>query len=500
MLLDASRVMPEAVMKGVAADWFDDAAGAAVWEALLALHGRKSAIDMLLVVNELRQMKRLDAVGGAARIEKYVDGTPTAANAAFYLDTFAQEMMTRGVERVFRDARDDVRTDPAMAIGQIMRELRELMDRGCGTLEVAKRPLMERKLEQWTEVARQRFELHNPTFCMGVPLPWGCLNSVFSGLRPGLHVVGARTSVGKTVYATNVSQYWCETGVPHAFVSLDMPGPELLTRYISQQARVSLRKLEWGARKDELAAAREQVDVVDRNAMRLTEIRHVERLEGWLNMAVERWGIRAVIVDYVQLVRMKGDRRMRAFERVCEVVQILKDVANNMRLPFILLAQLSREVDKAERENVYAEPRLSDLGDSSELEKAAASVTLMYRDQIVEQGWQTQKPTYLAYGDETLARHLRAMWLKVEKNQQGLAGVRRPFVMYPHQFILRPGCYECREPLVEQVEDPFTGKKRKVVNWTPAFRMIRDDWRVLEEDEKIGQMGGLGKREYQEGE
>ena len=193
---------------------------------------------------------------------------------------------------------------------------------------------------------------------------------------------------------------------------------------------------------------------------------------------------------------------MRGFERVCEVVQMLKQLANEMRLPFLLLAQLSREIDNAQRENVYAEPRLSDLGDSSEIEKAAASVTLMYRDQIVEEVWRrSSPPVHLAYGDEHLARNLRALWLKIEKNQQGLAGVRRPFLMYPHQFILRPGCYECREPVKDVIADPHNPSREKtVMNWGPAFRKVRDDWRILPEDQELEALGGLGEREYKEGE
>lgn len=497
-LMDAPRMMPLVVSRGVGEEWFESPAEIAVWEALLELWTRKSNVDAVLVLAELRRTGKLELSGGAAFVETVMDQTPTAANGEYYLDVLRGTMLARVMEQHWRKAREGAVEDVGHALDTLIADLRELQERGTGRLEVEKRPMLEMKLESWREAARQRFVLHNKAYCVGVPLPWGCLNSVFNGLRPGLHFVGARTSVGKTVFAMNVSQFWCERNIPHAFVSLDMPDAELLVRYVSAQSRVSLRKLEWGANHEELAKAEAEIGVVENACMHMTHETHVERIRGWVNMAVHRWGIKAVVLDYIQLVRMKGDRRMRAFERVCEVVQMFKALANETGLPFVMLAQLSREVDKAERENVYAEPRLSDLGDSSEIEKSAASVTLMYRDQVVEEKWREEAPLHLGYGDPNLSRHLRAIWLKIEKNQQGLGGVRRPFIMYPNQFILRPGSYECRQGVIESMEDPITHRKKSFVNWWPAFAKVRDDWRVLPEDEALASCGGLGKREYSE--
>lgn len=499
-LLDGDRMIPLAVTRGVTAAWFEAPAEVALWEAMEGMWRKQTSIDMILVKEEVRRKNPDVGKTIGNEIEVIVEGTPTAAHGEYYVDVLRVQMVQRGMTGIWTTAREAMKEDPTLALDQMIQELRALQEHGLGRLEVNKRELLEKKIADWREVARQRFVVGNSRYCVGTPLPWACMNSVFNGLRPGLHVLGARTSVGKTVFALNCSQFWCEMGIPHAFVTLDMPDVELLTRYVSSQARVSLRKLEWGANHEELEKAEAQIGVIDQACMHMTHEPQIERLRGWLNMAVNRWGIRAVVIDYIQLVRMKGDRRMRAFERVCEAVQMLKEMANSMGLPFLLLAQLSRETDKAERENVYAEPRLSDLGDSSEIEKAAASVTLMYRDQIVEQGWYDQPPICLAYGDEKLAQHLRAIWLKVEKNQQGLGGVKRPFIMYPHQFILRPGCYECRKGIVEEMTDPLTKKVRKVLNMAPAFARVRDDWRRLDEDETLRGLGGLGEREYKEGE
>lgn len=497
-ILDAPRMMPVAISRGVSEQWFDSGPELAVWAALGVLWGKRSSIDGLLVFEELKRAGTVDDVGGMPFLETLIDGTPTAAHGEYYIDVLREQMLTRGIDVVYRKSRETAREDPHLALDELIVALRKLQETGAGSLEVDKRRLMEDKMASWREAAHQRFVLGNKAYCIGVPLPWGCLNSVFNGLRPGLHILGARTSVGKTAMAGNISQFWCERGIPHASITLDMPDVELLSRCLSSQSRVSLRKLEWGGNHEELDKAEAEIDVVANSCMHMTHERMIERQRGWLNMMVQRYGIKAVIVDYLQLVRLKGDRKMRMFERVCETTQIYKDMANELGLPFLMLAQLSRETEKAERENVYAEPRLSDLGDSSEIEKAAASVTLMYRDKIVEEAWREDVPLQIGYGDGNLARHLRAVWLKIEKNQQGLSGVRRPFIMYPGQFIFRPGCYECRRGSVVSMEDPITKRKRQLVDWSPAFAKVRDDWRVLPEDEILRNCGGLGEREYSE--
>lgn len=494
ILMDANRVMPIALTMGITADWFGTPTEVATWEALDALWQAKSPIDPALAAEEMQRRKTLKGVGGRNVLEEMVDMTPTSTHAEYYMQLLRGEMLQSQMQSLWSQAREVMHEDPQHAVDTLADKLRELSERGMTNIEEDKRKLLGNKMELWTEVARQRFELNNPQFCLGVPLPWGCLNSVFNGLRPGLHIIGARPSVGKTMAALNISQFWCERMIPHAFVTLDMADDELLSRYVSAQAKISLRKLEWGARKNELEAARKQIDAIENSCMHMTHEGNVNRLAGWVRMAQRRWGIKALVIDYVQLCRTDGDRRMRMHERVCEATQTLKALMNELKMPCVLLAQLSRETEKAERDNIYAVPRLSDLGDSSELEKAAASVTMMYRDKLTEQYWRKNPPVGLAYGDIHLANNLRAVWFAVEKNQQGLAGVRRPFVMYPNYFILRPGAYETRQPIQETMEDPYSGKEKKVVTWRNAFACIRDDWRELSEDEELEAMGCLGER------
>jgi len=503
LMTDFNTAWPTALAAGLRAEWFPSAAERAVFSALARLAEQGGTVDVTLAYSAAVNEK--GAPQDYAWYEKSIDAAASMAHLESYVRRLRNEAVARQMRSLLAESAGDLRRDPADDVAaRLSAELLECAATGTGR-ETNKREVIGNKLALWREVAHQRYDLGNASFCIGVPLPWACLNSVFSGLRPGLHVLGARTSVGKTVFAVNCSQFWQERGIPHAFVSLDMNEGELLARFVASTARVSLRKLEWGASRAELEKAQEAADAIEAAPVFVSGEADVGRLGAWLRMMQVKRGIRAVVLDYVQLCRAATEgpsHPMRMFERVCESVQTLKRLANELGLPMLLLAQLSREVDRVARESVYSEPTLADLGDSSEIEKAASSVTLMYRDRVVEELWRRTPPIAIAYGQQSLARHLRAIWLLVAKNQQGLASVRRPFVMYPDYFILRPGCYELRDADAENVEmfDPAKNRNVKTRSFRPAFSKIRDDWRVLPEDSILEQMGALGDRQYHENE
>lgn len=501
LMADFATSWPTAAAAGLRANWFASKEERAVFAAMGRLAARGGEVDAVLIYDTARAEE--DAPRDFAWYERTMDAAVSVAHLSSYVSRLRDQAVARDMCALMSESREDLGRDPSDEVAaRLSASLLECAAQGTGR-EIDKRAAMDSKIALWQEVARQRYELGNASFCIGTPLPWACLNSVFCGLRPGLHVLGARTSVGKTVFAVNCSQYWMEQGIPHAFVSLDMGEGELLARFVAGVSRVSLRKLEWGASKAELEKAREAAAAVEAAPLFVSGEANVGRLGAWLRMMKVKKDIRAVVIDYVQLCHAAQEspaHPMRMFERVCESVQYLKRLANDLGLPMLLLAQLSREVDRAARESVYSEPTLADLGDSSEIEKAASSVTLMYRDRIVEQIWERSPPVGLAYGQQSLAKSLRAVWLKVEKNQQGLAGVRRPFVMYPAYFILRPGSYQNREPIQSEIFDAAKNKNVKVANWLPSFRQIRDDWRTLPEDETLKQFGALGDREYKENE
>ena len=95
---------------------------------------------------------------------------------------------------------------------------------------------------------------------------------------------------------------------------------------------------------------------------------------------VQRHAIKLVVVDYLQLLR-SGEKMRSRYEEVTALSGALKEIARELSIPMLVLAQLNRESERDDRK-----PRLSDLRDSGSIEQDADIVGLLHREDNEGQG------------------------------------------------------------------------------------------------------------------
>ena len=93
-----------------------------------------------------------------------------------------------------------------------------------------------------------------------------------------------------------------------------------------------------------------------------------------IRRAVRKWGVRLVLVDYLQKIHGSKAAEKRTYE-IAEVSGKLKAVAADTRVAVVALAQLNRENEKTQPRP----PRLTDLADSGQIERDADLVLLLDR-------------------------------------------------------------------------------------------------------------------------
>ena len=54
-----------------------------IFSAIMDLHSRNEAVDLVTVTEELRRLGKLDAIGGTAAITALSNAVPTAANVVY---------------------------------------------------------------------------------------------------------------------------------------------------------------------------------------------------------------------------------------------------------------------------------------------------------------------------------------------------------------------------------------------------------------------------------
>lgn len=203
------------------------------------------------------------------------------------------------------------------------------------------------------------------------------LDRLLGGWHAGdLIVIGARPAMGKTSMALGMARAAAAAGHAVGIVSGEQPVDQVADRMLSLASGVAATKFRGHIEETEWPAIGRAVSetaalplwIYDRSSPSVAEVVRVAR----------RWShnhkIEALFVDYLQRLGAPGERR---FEAIGAAVKSLKNLARDLNIPVIVLAQVSRQVESRNP----PEPRMGDLSDSSEIEKEADQILLLYRDE-----------------------------------------------------------------------------------------------------------------------
>lgn len=222
--------------------------------------------------------------------------------------------------------------------------------------------------------------LRNKGKLIGVPTGLRDLDNIFGGFKGGqLIILAARPSVGKSALAANiVVNAAAATGV--ALFTLEMSGRELATRMLCSQARVNLQNVRHG-----MMGKWEQSPLIRANTALATLPIQIDEtgsitlnaLRAKVRRMVSKEGVGFIVIDYLQLMRSPSKRAdLSRHLEVAEITGGLKELAKELNIPILALAQLNRDIEK--RKDI--KPLLSDLRESGSIEQDADIVMLMHRD------------------------------------------------------------------------------------------------------------------------
>jgi replicative DNA helicase len=221
-------------------------------------------------------------------------------------------------------------------------------------------------------------------------LSWGIptLDMVTDGIFPGLNVVAARPSFGKTMLENWISCHLLARGYSVARACIDMTQEDLADRALTLLSGETLSKLVNGfmmpSDEAKLRAAAEATGVWKEH---LINSRVAEEIVSRARAIKSADGLDLLTVDYIQQVHLADESHFMTDNMlISRTTAILKDFAVSTGTPVVLLSQLSRAVEKEDRE-----PQLSDLRDSGSIEQEAKTVCFIYPEPAVIRAWQTDR-------------------------------------------------------------------------------------------------------------
>ncbi len=376
--MDSATLVNKALEIVSARDFYKEA-HRRIFESMLDLYERGEAIDLITMTDALRRKNELDQVGGAAYLTSLVNMVPTAANVKIHSRIIREKALLRNLIQISTDL-----------VARGMEESEKVED----LLDQAEQHIFsisERKIRpsfvSIKEIVKDSFEIIEARYekkekVTGLATGFADLDDLTAGLHPGdLSVVAGRPSMGKTAFALCIAQHiGIEKRETVGIFSLEMSREQLVLRMLCCDAWVDGNKLRSGYLGHEdwprLTAAAGRLSeapiyIDDTPAISILEMRAKAR-----RLKAER-GLSLMIVDYLQLVRGRGDADTREQE-ISEISRSLKALAKELSIPVIAISQLSRAVES----RMDKRPMLSDLRESGAIEQDADVVIFLYRDEV----------------------------------------------------------------------------------------------------------------------
>lgn len=198
------------------------------------------------------------------------------------------------------------------------------------------------------------------------------LDGILKGMWGGnLIIIGARPGCGKSAYGLDIAESAARHGKKVLFYSLEMLGDELAERLICRRAMIPLdhiidRTMDSGEiqRYVEACASMSSLPVIYEDTPNVT----VQQIRAKARTITD---LSLIVIDYIGLLRASRRYDNRNLE-LGAISRELKNLASELRIPIIALAQLNRGRQDDE------EPQLNDLRDSGELEQNASKVIFLW--------------------------------------------------------------------------------------------------------------------------
>ena len=356
-----------------------------IFAAIADLAARSEPLDAVTLAEQLERNGQLEEGGGLAYLATLTRETPSAANIRSYADIVRERAQLRRLISVGGEITSNAFNTEGRSVSELIdeaeRRVFEIAEAGrkTGSGFVPIRDLLGDMIDKLDMLHQNQGQL------TGVSTGFTELDRMTAGLQAGdLIIVAGRPSMGKTSFALNIGENaaFGRKPVPVAVFSMEMSREQLFMRMISSLGRINQSNLRTGRFGDEeWAGINSAINMMktaplyidDTGALTPTEVRaRARRLK-------REHGLGLIIVDYLQLMQVPGNKENRATE-ISEISRSLKALAKELSVPVIALSQLNRSLEQ----RTDKKPVMSDLRESGAIEQDADIIMMIYREEVYD--------------------------------------------------------------------------------------------------------------------
>jgi replicative DNA helicase len=376
-----------------------------IYGAIEDLYDASHPVDLLTVVNRLREKGELELAGGVVYLSKLSSKIGSTANSEFHARIISQKFIQREIICLSSEMLTEAFSDSAdifELLNKVDKDLfkiySENIKKGVDDMRTAVAGAIAE-----IEVARQ-----NTSGISGVPTGFIDLDRITAGWqRSDMIVIAARPAMGKTAFTLSMAR---NIAVDYkkavAIFSLEMSSVQLVKRLMSSESRLNADKLRTGkleehemqqlhTRISKLVDAPIYID--DTAGISVYDFRaKCRRLKKEKNIEI-------IIIDYLQLMSAGPKSGNGSREQEISIIsRTIKEIAKELNVPIIALSQLSRSVETRGGNGV---PMLSDLRESGSIEQDADIVSFIYRPEKYHLDTNQNGESNLGVAEIIIAKH-----------------------------------------------------------------------------------------------
>ncbi len=340
-------------------------------------------VDLVTVGDELRQMKKIQDVGGIAYLAELEANLLGTANATEYIKRVkGRSILRKLIETCHKVITIAMKTDE---------EPEEQLDNAESLIFKIRQEQISQDFKILHEVIDDTIReieamIGHKGELTGVQTYFTKLDELTRGFqRQELIILAARPSMGKTALALNIAMDAAVRGnYPILIFSIEMSAKTLVKRLLVSWSQINSSNVNKGfVSQDDFDRLTEAAGVIsdsdifidDFGAISLLELRAKARRKA---DDISRTGgkLGLIIIDYLQLIRYTDRRVSNRQQEVANISMSLKALAKELDVPVLALSQLSR----APEMRTSRKPQLSDLRESGAIEQDADVVLFLHRD------------------------------------------------------------------------------------------------------------------------
>ncbi|MCX7543860.1 replicative DNA helicase [Marinicella gelatinilytica] len=353
-----------------------------IYQGVSFLNSQNEACDVVTLSEWLQSHDLEDKTGGLDYLTEIANNYPVASNIAAYAKIVRDRSVLRQMIEIGNQLAESAFNTEGQSADELIEnaeklvfKIREQTLKSKSGFHDIKNVLAE-TIERLEKLSETDGEI------TGIPYGWDDLDRMTAGLHNSdLVVVAGRPAMGKTSFAINIAERAACSNQHVAVFSMEMAATQLVTRMFSSLSQIDSRNLKLGRISDSewprLAQTNEMLQgasiyIDDTPALTPNEV--LSKCRRLKNTK----GLDLVVIDYLQLMQVKGKVSENRANEISEISRGLKAMAKELNVPVIALSQLNRSLEQRPNKR----PIMSDLRESGAIEQDADLIIFIYRDEV----------------------------------------------------------------------------------------------------------------------